>query len=74
VPEEFLKVKTSLHKAGFKSAQAEITFRALTNVAINEKDIAEKVLDLIDALEDLDDVQEVYSNADIAEEILTELS
>lgn len=69
-PENFITIKESLVKAGFQPAQGEITMLAGTNVAITDKETAEKVLDLIDALEDLDDVQEVYSNADIAEEFV----
>jgi transcriptional/translational regulatory protein YebC/TACO1 len=48
--------------------------RAATNVAITDKETAEKVLNLIDTLEDLDDVQEVYSNADVSGEILNQLA
>ena len=47
---------------------------AATNVAITDKETAEKVMDLIDMLEDLDDVQAVYTNADIAEKVLSEIS
>jgi len=74
LPESFLTVKEALIKAGFRPEQAEITMRAATNVAITDKETAEKVLNLIDVLEDLDDVQEVYSNADVAADILSELS
>lgn len=73
-PDTFLNIKQSLNKDGFHPVEADVTMRAGTSVAINEKDVAEKVMNLIDALEDLDDVQEVYSNADIAEECLSELS
>ena len=45
-----------------------------TSVTITDKDTAEKVMNLIDTLEDLDDVQNVYSNADISEDILAKLS
>ena len=38
-----------------------------------DKEAAEKIINLIDALEDLDDVQNVYTNADIAEEIMEQL-
>lgn len=72
-PEDFLKVKKSMLEIGLKPVQADITMTAKTQVAIDDKDTAEKIVRLTDALEDLDDVQEVYSNADIAEELLTEL-
>lgn len=70
-PEAFLTVKVFLAKAGFQPAQADITMRALTNVSITDKETAEKVVNLIDVLEELDDVQSVYSNADIDEEIMS---
>ncbi len=70
-PDAFLSIKEALLKAGFQPAAANITMIAGTHIAISDKDTAEKVLSLLDVLEDLDDVQEVYSNADIAEEFLT---
>jgi YebC/PmpR family DNA-binding regulatory protein len=73
VPEQFIAVKEALVKAGFKPEQSDIIMRAATNVAIADKETAEKVVNLIDMLEDLDDVQSVYSNADIAAEILSEM-
>lgn len=73
-PESFLTIKQMLTKDGFHPAEADVTMLAATNVSITDKDDAEKVMNLIDALEDLDDVQEVYSNADISEECLNELS
>jgi YebC/PmpR family DNA-binding regulatory protein len=68
-PEEFTAVNDALKTAGLKSINAEITMRAdiLTTL---DNDTAKKLLKLIDALEDLDDVQEVYSNADIPDEVL----
>lgn len=73
-PESFNSIKSGLQQAGFKVEQADVTMVASTAVAITDKDTAEKVMGLIDMLEDLDDVQEVYSNADISEEAMKELS
>lgn len=73
-PENFLTIKTFLVKNGIHPAQADVTMLAATNVSITDKEVAESVLDLIDMLEDLDDVQEVYSNADISQDIMTQLS
>ena len=73
-PESFITIKDQLSAKGFTSSDADITMSAGTSVAINDQDTAEKVMDLIDALEDLDDVQSVYSNADIAEEVMKQLS
>lgn len=72
-PEQFMGIKEQLIKANFRPEQADIIMRADTNVVISDKETAEKVMNLIDTLEDLDDVQSVYSNADIAEEILNEM-
>jgi transcriptional/translational regulatory protein YebC/TACO1 len=70
--EEFLNVKDALIKAGFESAHADVTMIADTTV-IMDKEGAEKLLGLIDALEDLDDVQNVYTNAEITSETLAQL-
>lgn len=66
--ENFIKVKTAMEKAGLKAADAEMSMLASLHVAL-DKEASDKVLGLIDALEALDDVQNVYSNADISDEI-----
>ena len=73
-PESFLNVKESLVKSGFIAEEAEIAMVSDIKVTISDKETAENVIDLTDALEDLDDVQSVYSNAVIVEEVLAELS
>lgn len=72
-PESFQSVKDALDKANLQPVQAEITMAAGTSVLITDREIAEKVMKLTDMLEDLDDVQEVYTNADIPEEVLAEM-
>lgn len=69
-PESFITIKDKLNAKGFHPAEADITMSAVTNVAITDQETAEKVITMIDALEDLDDVQAVYSNADIADEVI----
>lgn len=64
-PEDFLHAKDGLLKVGFNPAQAEITMLANNRVSIADNEITEKIIALIDALEDLDDVQVVYTNADL---------
>lgn len=71
-PEEFSDVKDAMVAAGHEPVNAEVTFSASTHTALDKSD-AEKLLHLIDMLEDLDDVQNVYSNAEISDEILAEL-
>ncbi|NBX62379.1 MAG: YebC/PmpR family DNA-binding transcriptional regulator [Betaproteobacteria bacterium] len=61
-PAVFEAVKSSLEKVGMLPAVAEITYRADISIDLNDEDRV-KMQKIIDALEDLDDVQEVYHNA-----------
>jgi YebC/PmpR family DNA-binding regulatory protein len=61
-PQQFEAVRAALEAAGLKPEIAAITMRADNSVELSGED-AEKMQKLIDALEDLDDVQEVYHNA-----------
>jgi YebC/PmpR family DNA-binding regulatory protein len=61
-PHDFSAVKETLEKAGFKAEMAEIAMKPDTETVITGDD-AVKMQKLIDALENLDDVQEVYTNA-----------
>lgn len=71
-PEVFEQVRAGLAAAGFDTEQAEVTYNA-TTYSEPDAETAEKILKMIDVLEDLDDVQEVYTNADISEDILESL-
>lgn len=71
-PAEFGAVKDALDAAGFKAANAEVTLVPSTKADL-DLDTAPKLLRLIDALEDLDDVQEVYHNGDITDEVAAQL-
>ncbi|MHC4885294.1 MAG: YebC/PmpR family DNA-binding transcriptional regulator [Planctomycetota bacterium] len=72
-PEALLEVKTTLEEKGIAIENAETTQIPSTTVAITEKSAAEKMLALMEALDDHDDVQNVYANFDITEEIMAEL-
>ena len=72
-PESFSDVNSALKGAGHEPVAAEITMRADLLTAV-DVETAEKLLRLIDVLEDLDDVQEVHFNADIPDEVLAALS
>jgi transcriptional/translational regulatory protein YebC/TACO1 len=72
-PENYLEVKDALIAAGFQPENAEITMQASTNTEL-DAETAEKMMRLIERLEDLDDVQNVYSNADISNDIMEQLS
>ena len=61
-PSEFFTVKTALENAGLNPVHAEVTMIPSTEVELDQ-DSSETVLKLIDMLEDLDDVQTVYTNA-----------
>jgi len=70
--DDYLQVKQAMIDAGLPPAHAELTQRASTSVEL-AGDSAEKLLKLVDVLEDLDDVQNVYSNAEISAEVLSAL-
>ena len=70
--EEFLSIKDALIASGFNPVHAEIVMKADIAVTL-DKSSAEKLLGLVDALEDLDDVQNVYTNADIPEDVLMQI-
>ena len=72
-PENFLDVKEALLGAGIEPEMSEVTMKPSTTVDL-ELDDAQKVLRLVDALEDLDDVQNVYNNADFSDEVMAQLS
>ena len=62
-PSEFEAVKNALEAAGLKAEMAEVTYRADNTIELASEDDVAKMQKLLDALEDLDDVQEVYHNA-----------
>ena len=68
-PTELMPVRAALDEAGIGYASAELSMVPKTTVSPEEKE-ARQLLKLIDALEDNDDVQEVYANFDISEEVL----
>jgi YebC/PmpR family DNA-binding regulatory protein len=70
-PEAFRGVRSALQEGGVPVASAELTMLPQAGVPV-PRDKVESVLRLIEALDDLDDVQAVYSNFDIPEEILAE--
>ncbi|WP_282110739.1 YebC/PmpR family DNA-binding transcriptional regulator [Shewanella algicola] len=71
-PDAFGQVKDALDNGKLKSVNAEVTMVASTKAEL-DADTAEKFLRLIDNLEDHDDVQEVYHNADISDDVMEAL-
>lgn len=72
-PDNLVDIKDVIVAAGFDPQNTEITMRASTTSELDKKG-AETMIKLLDELEDLDDVQKVYSNAEIPDEILAELN
>ncbi|MEO6879749.1 MAG: YebC/PmpR family DNA-binding transcriptional regulator [Mycobacteriaceae bacterium] len=71
-PTDLVAVRTALQEAGIDYDSAEASFQPSMSVAV-DADGARKVFRLVDALEDSDDVQNVYSNVDLSDEVLAEL-
>ncbi|MGD8999710.1 MAG: YebC/PmpR family DNA-binding transcriptional regulator [Granulosicoccaceae bacterium] len=71
-PEDFNSVKQAMIDAGFEPEVAEVTMKPSTTVDM-DLESAEKIMRLVDMLEDLDDVQNVYSNAEFSEEVMAQL-
>ncbi len=69
-PEDLYEVKEKLEKLGVPVEKAQITWIPLSTVSVDDPETARKVLKLIDALDDLEDVQQVIANFEIPEEIL----
>ena len=70
--EDFDAVKNALEEAGLTPEGGEVTMVASTTVPV-DADGVEQVMGLVEALEDLDDVQNVYTNVDIPDEVLAAL-
>jgi len=71
-PTDLVDVRKALQQAGFDYESADASFLPSVNVPL-DADGAKKVFKLIDALEDCDDVQNVYANFDVSDEVLAEV-
>ncbi|ATQ27662.1 transcriptional regulator [Rhodococcus ruber Chol-4] len=69
---DLIAVRTALVEAGIDYESADPDFRASVEVPVDAES-ARKVFKLVDALEDSDDVQNVYTNVDVSDEVLAEL-
>ena len=72
-PSALSDVRTALEDAGVEVESADVTQLPTTTIAV-DADGAGKIFRLIDALEDLDDVQEVFANFDVSDEIMEQLA
>jgi transcriptional/translational regulatory protein YebC/TACO1 len=71
-PEEVSKVQESLREQGLKVNSAEISLRPIVTSPISDKAEAERALSFLEKLETNDDVQKVYANFDIPDELIEE--
>jgi YebC/PmpR family DNA-binding regulatory protein len=71
-PSELRQLRSALEEANIQIDSSDVTYLPSTSIALDESS-APKVLRLVDALEDLDDVQAVFANFDIPDEILATL-
>ncbi len=69
---DMVAVRSALQEAGVDYDSADVAFVATMDIPVDAA-AAEKVFQLIDALEDLDDVQDVYSNVDVPDDVMAEL-
>ena len=72
-PSVVVDVRKAVQSAGYDYESAEVQFVPQYTTAIDAKEAAEKLFRLLDAIEDVDDVQTVYSNEDVPEAVLAEL-
>jgi YebC/PmpR family DNA-binding regulatory protein len=73
-PQATETVREALEAAGLTVLSAESTMVSSTTIEVTDPEEAKKILRIMDALEDHDDVQDVYSNFDIPDDILTTIS
>jgi len=69
-PEDLAGVRAAIESAGFAVEAAELSMVPKTTVAIEDESTAKKVVRLVEGLEESDDVQDVYANFDIPEQVL----
>ena len=71
-PVDLVPVRTALQNAGIDYESADSSFLPSMTIPL-DADGAKKVFELIDAIEELDDVQNVYSNFDVSDEVMASL-
>ena len=71
--EDYMKVKDAMVAAGLTPENADVTMQASTSVDLGLDD-AQKIINLVERLEDLDDVQKVYTNAEFSDDVMAQLN
>ncbi|MEO6059274.1 MAG: YebC/PmpR family DNA-binding transcriptional regulator [Candidatus Limnocylindria bacterium] len=72
-PADLEQVRTALEAAGYPAESAELSMEPTIKVEISDQKAARQVLDFVERLEDLEDVQNVYANFDIADALMEQL-
>jgi len=73
-PTDLPAVRSALEEAGIDVASADVTMVPTTTVELTDPEVARAVLRVVDALEDHDDVGDVYANFDVPDDILEAIS
>jgi transcriptional/translational regulatory protein YebC/TACO1 len=71
-PEDLAKARDGLLSQNMKIKAADLIYRPIVNNAITDREAAEKALAFMEKLEDLNDVQKVYANFDIPDDVMRE--
>jgi YebC/PmpR family DNA-binding regulatory protein len=72
-PADFDALRQAFEDAGFTAEESELSMLPQNYITIADANVARKILNLVEALEDNDDVQNVFGNVDISDEIMAEL-
>ena len=73
-PADLTALRTALEEAGVAIDSAETTMLPQNTIPVTEENVAKQVLRMLDALEDNDDVQNVYANFDISDDLFAVLA
>ncbi len=71
--EVYTELKNAIEAAGFKIESAELSMIPENTITVTDSETARKILDMVEMFEDQDDVQNVFSNYDISDEIMEKL-
>lgn len=73
-PTELHKVRTAIEESGMTVVEADLTMVPTSTIPLDSAESARKVLRLVDSLDDHDDVQNVFANFDISDQLLDEVA
>lgn len=70
-PQDLKKIKDELIRSGLEVKEAELIRKPTNFIEVQDKNLAEKIISFMDKVEDMDDVQKIYSNFDIPDSLLS---